>query len=343
MKRWLIVILVACSAAALLAADVQNIGHRGTGSNAAYNDYPENTIPSFLQAFAEGADMVELDVLLSGDDEVIVIHDSTLDRTTDCTGGVIDKTLAEIQLCDAAWGTSLQGTGVIVPTLGEVFAAVSGEINVEIKTNNIGEYTAEHLVERVLDEIDAAGAADRVIISSFGMNVCTEVKDAGSDIPVAFLTSEVAVMQEIDDVIAAGLDGIHPYGAQTLALHVDYAHDNGLFVNVWTIDPIAALQLMISRGVDGIVTNEPDVLAGLLGDDDTVDDDTVDDDTVDDDTVDDDTVDDDTIDDDTIDDDTTDDDTIDDDVVDDDIVDDDVADDDVADDDDDDNDDGCGC
>ncbi len=336
----------------LLAQEtVMNIGHRGTGTNMPGNDFPENTIPSFVHAFLEGADMVELDVLLTSDDEVVVIHDATLDRTTDCTGSVIDMTLSEIKQCDAAWGTSLQGTGVEVPTLAEVFDTIDGPINVEIKSDNVGaDYTAAHIAERVLTVISDAGAAARVVISSFSLSVCEAVKTLAPSIRVAYLTSELNVNAEIDKVIVSGLDGIHPYGLQTFAANVTYAHDNGLFVNVWTIDPAALMQTMISRGVDGIVTNEPDVLADVLADDDTVDDDTTDDDSTDDDTVDDDTVDDDTADDDTADDDTVDDDAADDDAIDDDAVDDDATDDDATDDDvapdgddDDDDDDGCGC
>ena len=349
-KPFTLIILLLVITPLLAQETVMNIGHRGTGTNAPGNDFPENTIPSFVHAFLEGADMVELDVLLTSDDQVIVIHDATLDRTTDCTGPVIDITLSEIKQCDAAWGTPLQGTGVEVPTLAEVFDAVDGPINVEIKSDHVGgTYTAAHIAERVLTVIADAGAAARVVISSFSLDVCAAVKTLAPALPVAYLTSELNVNAEIDKVIAAGLDGIHPYGLQTFAANVTYAHDNGLFVNVWTIDPAALMQTMITRGVDGVITNEPDVLAEVLADDDTVDDDTVDDDTSDDDTTDDDTVDDDTLDDDTADDDTTDDDAVDDDAIDDDAVDDDAADDDTTDDDaapdgdDDDDDDDSGC
>ncbi|MDP8221721.1 MAG: glycerophosphodiester phosphodiesterase family protein [Candidatus Lernaella stagnicola] len=329
------------------ALAVFNQGHRGTGTNMVGNPFPENTIPSFLQAFAEGADMVELDCTLSADDEVVVIHDDSLDRTTDCSGAVYDWDLVDIKTCDAAVGTPLQGTGVEVPTLAEVFAALdaakyTGEVNVEIKGSLVGVVGAAHLAERVTDEILLAGWEDRIIFSCFSASVLDEVELIDSAWITAYLTSEVNVNAQADLAYEHGFDGLHPYFAQTFAPQVDYAHGLGLFVNVWTLDVPALMQSMINRGVDGIITNDPEKLAPLLDDDDddTTDDDTTDDDTTDDDTTDDDTTDDDTATDDD-DDDTTDDDTATDD--DDDDDDDNDDDDDDNDDDDDDNDSGCGC
>ena len=325
-----------------------NQGHRGTGTSNALNDFPENTIPSFLQAFTEGADMVELDCTLSADDEVVVIHDDTLDRTTDCSGAVYDWTLADIKTCDAAVGTPWAGSGVEVPTLVEVFAALdavryTGEVNIEIKSSLVGTVGADHLAQRTTDEVLSAAWEDRVIYSSFSSSILDEVELLDADWVTAYITSEVNVNAQADLAYAHGFDGLHPYYLQTFAAQVDYAHSLDLFINVWTVDLQNAMQNLIDRGVDGIITNEPDRLAELLTDDDTVDDDVVDDDIVDDDAADDDIVDDDAVDDDAVDDDAVDDDAVDDDAVDDDVVDDDVVDDDAADDDDDDNDDGCGC
>ncbi|HMR09838.1 MAG TPA: glycerophosphodiester phosphodiesterase family protein, partial [Polyangiaceae bacterium] len=116
------------------AADkVVNSGHRGTGTNSSLNPFPENTIESIKQAFAEGAEMSELDVVHSKDGVLVVIHDDTVNRTTNGTGCVGDLTVAELQGLDAAVGTSLAGTGVKIPTLTELLAAVDGGLNIEIK------------------------------------------------------------------------------------------------------------------------------------------------------------------------------------------------------------------
>ena len=325
MRRFLWIAVLFLLIAPAWADAPLNIGHRGMGTNAPGNPYPENTIPSLQEAFAVGADMVELDVLLTADDEVVVIHDGSLDRTTDCTGAVADLTLVEVQSCDAAFGTPLEGTGVVVPTLGEAFAAMAGDVNVEIKSDT--PYSAAHIAERVTDEILLAGAEDRVIFSSFSLAICEAVEALDDTWLTALLTSEVFVNAEIDEAAAAGLDGIHPYYLQTFPAQVNYAHDAGLFINVWTVDTAFLLRQTINKGVDGIVTNQPEVLADLLDDDDDDDDDDDNDDDDNDDDDDDDDNDDDDDDDD--DDDTapTDDDT--------------TADDDDNDDDDDDE--GCGC
>jgi len=257
---------------------VVNQGHRGTGTSVAGNDYPENTIPSFLQAFVEGADMVELDTTLSADDEVVVIHDDTLDRTTDCTGAVYDLNLVDIQACDAAVGTPLEGTGVKVPTLAEVFAALEaikyeGEINIEIKSSLEGVVGAAHLAERVTDEVLLALWEDRVIFSSFSSGILDEIENLDDTWITAYITSEVNVNAQADLAATHGFDGLHPYYLQTLAANVDYTHGLGLFINVWTVDLAPAMSSMIARGVDGVITNEPDVLAALLADDDDDDDD----------------------------------------------------------------------
>ena len=112
---WIVFLALLLISPGLADSTVYNQGHRGTGANAPGNDYPENTIPSFIQGFAEGADMVELDTQLSQDEAVVVIHDATLNRTTDCTGSVRDLNLAEIQACDAGYGTPMAGQGFRCP------------------------------------------------------------------------------------------------------------------------------------------------------------------------------------------------------------------------------------
>lgn len=286
---------------------VSNQGHRGTGSNVPGNDYPENTIPSLLQAFTEGADSVELDTQLSLDDEVIVIHDSTMDRTTDCTGNVRNLTLAEIQSCDAAVGTLLEGQSVIVPTLAEVFSSLeyvkdAAIVNVEIKGSGV---SAAHMAQRVTSEIVVAGWEDHVIISSFNSDILSEVEAIDHEWVTALITSELNVNAQADIALGFGFDGLHPYFLNTFASNIAYAHNLGLFVNVWTLDIKAIMKLQIENGVDGIITNEPDRLYDVLNSVDDDDDDFIDDDD-DDDIVDDD--DNDTSDDDAIDDDDQDDD-----------------------------------
>jgi glycerophosphoryl diester phosphodiesterase len=256
---------------------ISNIGHRGTGANGVFNDFPENTIPSFLHALEEGADTIELDVTLTADDAVVVIHDDTLDRTTDCTGAVHDMTLAQVQTCDAAFGTPLQSTGVTVPTLAEVFTALEGSpyacrVNVEIKTSLVGVVGANHLAERVTTETLDAGWAEAVIFSSFSTEVLDEVELIDPSLVTAFLSSNLIIRFQADLADSHGYDGLHPYFFQTLPGTVQYAHNLGLFVNVWTADLGISMKRLRDEGVDGIITNDPDRLDAILAEDDTADD-----------------------------------------------------------------------
>ncbi len=300
-------------------------GHRGSGSSEFLNPLPENTIPSFQQAFADGADLVELDVLLSSDDALVVIHDGSLDRTTDCSGRVRDFTLAEIQACDAAVGTTLEGAGVAAPTLREVYEALDANamVNVEIKGDDVGIYGAAHIAQIVVDEITDLDAADRTIISSFHSGILSETENYNAEMTTAFLTSELVVNPVMDQCVENGFDGFHPHYTGILLGDVDYAHSLGLFVNVWTCNFAPFMHGLMDAGVDGILTDYVNVLVNAVethGEepDDDVDDDA--DDDVDDD-VDDDA--DDDLDDDFDDDvdDDSDDDTSDDDVDDDAVVD----------------------
>src|SRR5439155_1600574 len=133
------------------------IAHRGASGTC-----PENTLVAFARAAALGAHMIELDVQLTRDGAVVVMHDWTLERTTDGSGAVCDRTLAEIRGLDAgAWfGSAFRGTRV--PTLAEVLAAVGLPVNVELKP--VGD---DGLEARALAVVESAGAPARVVLSSF--------------------------------------------------------------------------------------------------------------------------------------------------------------------------------
>src|SRR3989441_7724182 len=131
-------------------------------SRGASGTCPENTLIAFARAAALGAHMIELDVQLTRDGQVIVMHDWTLERTTDGAGAVRERSLAEIRRLDAgAWfGSAFRGTRV--PTLAEVLAAVALPVNVELKP--VGD---DGLEARALAVTASAGALGRVVFSSF--------------------------------------------------------------------------------------------------------------------------------------------------------------------------------
>lgn len=243
------------------ADQVINCGHRGTGTNGPGNEYPENTIPSFEQAVLEGADMVELDVQHSSDGALVVIHDDTVNRTTDATGCVGDYLLDALQALDAAVDTPLAGTGVTLPTLGEVLEAVDVGVNVEIKVNEASECPTSDL-PALAEDVVAAIAADSkdrlVVVSSFDLDVLLEVQALDPSIPLGFLT---LVASDGPVAEANGLAALNVLGGLLGQADVADLLASGLEVNVWTINDPALMDDFFEWGVSMIISDEPDVVA----------------------------------------------------------------------------------
>lgn len=240
---------------------VVNAGHRGTGVKADDNSLPENTLPSFEQAVVEGADMIELDVAHSADGVLMVIHDASVDRTTDGTGCVGDLTVAELQALDAAAGTSLAGTGVVIPTLDEVLAAIDVDVNIEIKVHE-GDCSPTDRAQTAADVV-AAIAADtadrRIIVSSFDADALTAVADLDPDIYLGLLT---LVFDDAPLAEERGFDALNILSiAVRDAADVEAIRAHGLDVNVWTENSAVNMANHFTSGVDMIITDEPDVMA----------------------------------------------------------------------------------
>lgn len=235
-------------------------GHRGTGVTGAANEFPENTLPSFEQAALEGADMVELDVQHSADGALVVVHDDTVDRTTDATGCVGDHTLAELQALDAAVGTPLAGQGVTVPTLAEVLAAVDLPVNVEIKVNEDADCPASDrptLASDVVAAIQADTAAREIVVSSFDLDVLIEVRALDPGVSLGLLT---LVPGDTADAVANDLDAVNLFGATYGQAELDVVLDAGLELNVWTINDPDRMAELLGMGVHMVITDEPDLM-----------------------------------------------------------------------------------
>ena len=226
------------------------IGHRGASAEA-----PENTLYAFNLALEQGADGVELDVQLSHDGELIVFHDGTVDRLTAGTGRVDDLTLAELQ--------SLQlPEEQRIPTLDEVFETFGARplYNVEIKVmkeGNLGVETA------VADRIQAHHLENRVIVSSFSLLSVHRARRAlPAATPVALLWyknwfnyGHLAISAQAD----------HPYDPMVNEAYMAWARKRGLKVNVWTVDDPRRAKQLVDLGVDGIITNKPQLIRESLG------------------------------------------------------------------------------
>ena len=229
-------------------------GHRGAS---AY--FPENTLESFSAAIVMGADGIELDVHLTSDNKIVVAHDSRLERVSNGTGFINDHTLAELKLLN--FGKLFPNGPVCrIPTMAEVFSLIKPSalgINIELKTT-----------ERLYPELPGMLAAmvkeyameERVIYSSFNHYSLQQLKkiDPGARVGLLY---ELGIVDPWVYANYVGAYAIHPNYRVIAALPETVArcHENGVNVNVWTVDDSDALKLMLKSGVDIIISNKPDL------------------------------------------------------------------------------------
>lgn len=248
-----------------------NIGHRGTGLTRPASPYPENSISAFQAAMAAGADGIELDIEITSDGGLVVMHDDTLDRTTTCGGCVSAYTLAEATACLLLDGDG-QPTAEHPPTLAETYAALPDDalVNVELKvyggdclTSTTG---ADALAATAVAEVRALGVLSRTFFSSFDVDAAAAVKQSEPDAYSALLLGledSSAPAPWIDLAVTLGLDAIHPF-LLIDAPAVQAALGSGLQVNVWTVNGAPFMNENIDKGATAIITDQPDVLAQVL-------------------------------------------------------------------------------
>ena len=227
--------------------------HRGAS---AY--HPENTLGAFSKAIELGADFIELDVHLTKDGEIVVAHDERLERVSNGTGHINDHTLQELKALD--FGKLFPGTVCRIPTLAELLSLVKPSaltVNIELKTT---ERLYPGLCEKLVALVEKFAMEERILYSSFNHYSLREIKqlDPGT------MTGLLYNLGMVDPWVYAnyvGADAIHPhyYVVAALPETVKHCHENGVKVNVWTVDDGEAIKMMLESGVDGIITNKPDV------------------------------------------------------------------------------------
>lgn len=233
------------------------IAHRGAKGLA-----PENTLAAFRLGMDQGCEGIELDVHLSADGEIMVCHDFTLDRTTDGTGLIREKTASEIRSYDAgAWfGEAYRGE--FVPTLGEVFDLVpeSIMINVEVKHSYDG-----LMDEKLVEFLRQRNRFERVVVSSFDHKCVRRIKRMEPRVKIGLLYQSnlldpVAYARSFDvDVYS-----LHPYFRLLDREDVQKAVDSGLNVYPYTANDENDLLELTAFGVSGIITDYPGRLRDLL-------------------------------------------------------------------------------
>jgi len=251
------------------ASAPQVVAHRGGMAEG-----PENTIEAFRRALARGADVVEMDVRSSADGELVVIHDATVDRTTDGTGRVDAMPLSALQSLDAAYrftpdgvATPLRGRGVRIPTLAEVFEALpSARIAVEIKPSDEGSLAAQ-----MCDVIRAAGAEHRTLVASFAeaetllfRAACPEVATAATP-PEGFrfwLLGALSGEHPPPDALIVP-NRIGPLRIATRAF-VESARRQGLRVHTWLANERQEVVTLHDAGLDAVLTDHPERVSRWL-------------------------------------------------------------------------------
>jgi glycerophosphoryl diester phosphodiesterase len=220
------------------------IGHRGAKGYA-----PENTLLSFQKAIDLGADGIELDVHLSADGEIVVIHDETIDRTTNGKGIVNTLTLQELKAFRIENNEQ-------IPTLFEVFDLVNQKcfINIELKNYDTAEKVVR-LIERYV--LDKKWNYNRFLVSSFDWNALRKIRLLNSEIPIGVLT-ETDLNLAFDFAKFIKAEAIHPYFHLLTKENTTQIQEKGIQVFAWTINEIEDIQKIKKFNINGIITDFPD-------------------------------------------------------------------------------------
>lgn len=263
------------------------LGHRGACAYA-----PENTLAAFNLAFEMGADGVELDVTLSKDGVPVVIHDDAVDRTSDGKGRVGEMTVWEIQQLDAGKWFDAKYRGEKIPTLEEVLTSVPASkiVNVELKTQALRSWPpratlpsrfefagisaqmflrlweSTNLEKTVVRVIEETKSADRVIVSSFNPMALYRVMKLKPSLPRGLLYfKELPIFLGRAWLrVLARPQALHPRNTTITGELAQWAHSRGYQLNTWTVDEPDETRRLMALGVNGIITNKPDVLRGVL-------------------------------------------------------------------------------
>jgi glycerophosphoryl diester phosphodiesterase len=260
----------------MLRCSVVNIAHRG-----GRKVRPEHTLLAYDQALEDGSHILELDVHETSDGELVVMHDDTLDRTTNCTGAIKETTFADIRMCDAGYEFSpdggqtypYRGMGLVVPTLQEVLERYPDTpFVIELKQEE------PSIVDHFVEVLEASDALDKTVGAAFSDSVLVELREAAPE-----LATSLGVDESRDFVFQSLLADPDPsyvppaeflqvpinFGGVNL-LHpnlVPFAHSFDVRVHFWTINDEAEMRMLIDEyGVDGIMTDDVPLLTDVIED-----------------------------------------------------------------------------
>ena len=227
--------------------------HRGASAHA-----PENTLAAFELALAENADAIELDVKLSADGHVVVIHDGTTDRTTGTHARVKDRSLADLRALDSGSFFSEKFKNEKIPTLEEVFETMGKRtfINVELTNYNT---PRDHLVESVCTLVKKFALQDRLVFSSFFALNLSKARRFLPEVPRGLLAFNglLGAWARSFSFVFGKYQALHPNLKDTTPQQVQRVHRLNRRVHVWTVNEADEMRRLFNWGVDGIFTDDP--------------------------------------------------------------------------------------
>ncbi len=234
--------------------------HRGASAYA-----PENTLVSFDTALNHGAPAIEFDVKLSSDGEVIILHDQTLDRTTNGQGDVRKYSLPDLKKLDAGskFGTSFYGERI--PTLAEVFDSFGSKLLMNIELTNYATPN-DQLVSEVVKLVKRYHMEECVIFSSFLPKNLIQARKLCPEVPNGLLTLEgiKGAFLRIPGIFWIPREALHPYFADVSPKLINNEHMHGRRVHAWTVNDEADMRRLYSLGIDAVFTDDPRLALQVL-------------------------------------------------------------------------------
>lgn len=242
--------------------DIVRIAHRGASGD---GHAPENTLAAFQKAIEMGVDGVECDVHCTKDGSVVVIHDHTLNRTTDIKGAVEEMTLKEVKKADAGSWFDPRFAGERIPTLRELLKLAKG------KAITVIEIKSENIADKVIKEIKDARAESEAVIISFHASALKDAHEIYPRIPRGLLiggrkaikkpAAVLDLIQQAAEAAASILDLSSKIITPSL---VKESHLRGMGVWAWTVDDEAEMKRLAEMHIDGITSNYPERLQAAL-------------------------------------------------------------------------------
>lgn len=248
-------------------AQIHVIAHRGANIYA-----PQNTMPAFQRGLEIGVDGFETDVHLTQDGKLVLCHNYTIDKTSNGKGSISQMTLGKLKTFDFGSYFSPKFAGTQIPTLRELLELVADDpqikvLNIELKSPRTNETS---IVRDTIAMVKEYGLFDKMLMSSFDPKLLLEAKRIDPKTKTGFLYSPNSKFQfriyrnPLEFAKSLGADALHPFSMYVNADLVKKAHNAGMQINVWTVNSPRSILRLAQLGVDGIITDYPDVVKGVL-------------------------------------------------------------------------------